>query len=211
MKRRNNKGIATWLKWLLGIMAVGFVLCLATCGTIAFIGFQGVKDAMDPEKAKGVAASVADIKELPPTYKYSFGWNMMDLMTMVAVQNTAAKITYMIIKVPNADGMTADQFVERMATEGVPTAGGGAGQSKTTIEVKEKGKTRVGNVEMPYIIGISENSNTGKKQPAFLGCVMPSADSAVLICAASEEEGKPIDMNEVNGFLSNITSFKATK
>lgn len=209
-KSRNNKGIATWLKWLLGIMVVGFVLCLATCGAIGFFGYQTVQDAMNPEKAEKVAHNVADIQSLPPTYKYTFGMDMMGVMTMVAINNTATKMTYMLIKVPTTQAenqpKTADEFVEQMATQGVPQAGGSSG--KTTIEVKEKGKTKVGGVDMPYIVGISENSNTGKKQPAFLGCVMPTKETAILVCAAGEDETKPIDMAEVNSFLSNIKSFK---
>lgn len=210
-KSRNNKGIATWLKWLLGIMAVGFVLCLATCGAVGFFGYQTVQDAMNPEKAEKVANTVADIQSLPPTYKYTFGMDMMGVMTMVAVNNTANKMTFMLIKVPTTQAganqpHNADEFVEQMANEGVPQAGASGG--KTKIEVKEKGKTKVGGVDMPYIIGMSENSSTGKKVPAFLGCVMPTKETAIMVCAASEDEAKPIDMNEVNGFLANIKSFK---
>lgn len=213
MKRRNsrnNKGIATWLKWLLGIMAVGFVLCLATCGAIGFFGYQTMQDAMNPEKAETVANTVVDIQKLPPSFKYTFGMDMMGVMTMVAVNDTTNKTTFMLIKVPTAQAANqpknADEFVEQMATEGVPQAGASGG--KTKIEVKEKGKTKVGGVDMPYIIGISENSSTGKKVPAFLGCVMPTKETAIMVCAASEDEAKPIDMNEVNSFLSNIKSFK---
>lgn len=208
--RRNNKGLATWLKWLLGIMAVGFVLCLATCGTAAYFTFQTVQDAMKPENAEKVANTVVDMPTLPTSYKYTFGMDMMGVMTMVVINDNADKMTYMLIKVPTSQSgsepATADEFVEQMATQGVPQAGGTGG--KTKIEVKEKGKTKVGGVEMPYIIGISENSKNGKSQPAFLGCVMPTKETAVMVCAAAEDSDKPIDMNQVNGFLNNIKSFK---
>ncbi len=210
MTRRNNKGLATWVKWLLGILIVGFALTLATCGVGGFLLFQGVQKAIDPANAKQVASQMATIKDLPPTYKYAFGMDFMGAMTIVAVQNEAAKMTYMLIKVPNTDGMTADQFVEQMAQKGVPTAGA-SGQSTTKIEVKDKGKTPVGGTEMPYIVGISENSNSGKKQPAFMGCVMPSRDVAILVAAVSNEEEttKPIDINEVKNFLSMIERFNS--
>ncbi len=208
MTRRNNKGLATWVKWLLGILIVGFALTLATCGAGAFIVYQQIQKAMDPVNVQQVASQLATIKELPPSYKYAFGMDFMGAMTIVAVQNETAKMTYMLIKVPNTDGMSADQFVEQMAQKGVPTAGAG-GQSTTKIEVKDKGKTPVGGTEMPYIVGISENSSSGKKQPAFMGCVMPSKDTAVLVAAVSnEEETKPIDVNEVKNFLGLIEAFK---
>jgi hypothetical protein len=209
-KRRNNKGIATWLKWLLGLMAVAFVLCLATCGLGGFFVYQAFQDGTDPVKAEKVANTIVQIKQLPPNYKYSFGMDMM-VMTMVVVTNSSNKMTYMLFKVPTSTAQganqpkSADEFVEQMAAQGVPTAGGSG--SKTTITVKEKGKTKVGNTEMPYIIGVSQSSS-GKQQPAFLGCVMPTKDEAILVCAATEDESKPIDMTEVNGFLSNIESFK---
>jgi hypothetical protein len=207
-RRRNNKGIATWLKWLLGIMAVGFVLCLATCGTIAWFGYQEIQKMVDPGNIKKVIAEMATVKELPPTYKYAFGMDMFGMMPMAAVQNESTKTTYMLIRVPNTDGKvtSAEQLVEQIAERGVPTASSSGSQSTTTIEVKEKGKTTVGGLEMPYILGTSENKSTGKRSPAFMGCVLPTPDAAVTIYAANEDD-KPIDMNEVNAFLSNITAF----
>jgi len=211
MKRRNNKGIATWLKWLLGIMAVGFVLCLATCGVVGYFGYQAFSDATNPDKIKGVTGSIVSMKELPPSYSYVFGSDMFGVMPMVLLKNEKAKMTYMIMRLPNKDGssMTADKLVEQMAEQGVQTAGPGA-QGKMTMEVQDKGKTQVGGVEMPYIIGVSENKSTGAKQPSFMGCVMPSPDTATLVVAGSEDTGaQKLDMNEVNSFLSNIESFKA--
>lgn len=205
---RNNKGIATWLKWLLGIMAVGFVLCLATCGTVFYVGYQEVQKAMDPENAKKVVAKMVTMKELGPPYKYAFGFDMFGMLPMVAVQNESTKTTYMLIKVPNSDSKvtSADQLVEQIAERGVSTPGAGGSSSTTTIEVEKKGKTTVGGMEMPYILGMSENKSTGKRSPAFMGCVLPTPDAAVTVYAASEDD-KPIDMTEVEAFLSNITSF----
>ncbi|MDZ4833721.1 MAG: hypothetical protein SGJ27_08060 [Candidatus Melainabacteria bacterium] len=213
MKRRNsrnNKGIATWLKWMLGIMAVGFVLCLATCGAVGFFGYQQIQNAMNPENAQKVAGTIVTIKPLPTNFKYSFGMDMM-VMTMVAIQDTKGKVTYMLIRIPTTgqtanEPKSADEFVDQMAAQGVPTAGN---TGRTTIEVKEKGKTKAAGVDMPYIIGISENKSSGKKLPAFLGCVMPDKNTAIMVCAASEDEDKPINMVEVNDFLSNIQEFKA--
>lgn len=208
-QRRNNKGIATWLKWLLGIMAVGFVLCLATCGTGAYFIFQEAKKAVDPEHCKEVASKIVTMKELPANYKYGFGTDFMGVMTMVAVQNETTNTTFMLIKVPNSDKVTsADELVEQIAERGVATPSADGGSSQTRIEVQEKGKTTVAGVEMPYIMGLSSNKSTGKQLPSFMGCVMPNSDSALIVYASSDDEKKPLNLAEVNSFLANITEFK---
>ncbi len=208
LNRRNNKGIAPWLKWLLIIMVVGVVLLVATCGIGGYFLMKQFGNIADPAAAKQMASGIATIRELPANqYKYAFGMDMFGLCKIVGIQDEQSGIQFTLITMPNKEkGLTADQLVSQMAQQGVPTGGASSGSSSTTkIDVKSQGKTQVGGMEMPYITGIAEGKN-GEKKPAFIGCVLPSSEMAVLVCAFSDT-GTDIDMAKVKNFLSYIENF----
>ncbi len=187
MKRRNQRGLATWAKWLIGIVVGGTVLLLATCSIVGFALYSQFGKMLDPDNAKQVTAQIATVKELPPRYKYSLGLDFFGQMTLVAIEDQEAKLLISLIKLPNQDAeMTQEKFVEQIAEAGVPTASSTGQQSTAKIEIINKGSMPVGGQEMPYVIGMTVNQNTGDKVPAFLGCSIPQGKKeAILICAVS--------------------------
>lgn len=208
MKRRNNRGIAAWLKWLLIIMVAGTVLLLATCGIIGYMGYNMVSKAMDPVASKELAGTMVTINELPPNYKYAMGMDLFGACTIVCIEDSSVKMYYMLMKLPAKEKLTAEQMIDQAAAEGVPTATPGGGQGTAKMEVKTKGKTTVGGVEMPYIVGIAENSQ-GTRNPAFLGCVCPNDSTNILILAMhTGQDATEINVDQVKQFLAQITSFK---
>ena len=188
MKRRNQRGLATWAKWLIGIVVGGTVLLLATCSILGFAVWSQFGNMLDPEHAKQIAGQIATVKELPsPRYKYSLGIDFFGQATFVAIEDQEKKLLITLIKMPNQDPeMTQEKFVEQIAQNGVPTTTPTGQQSTNKIEIINKGSMPVANAEMPYVVGLTLNQNTGEKVPAFLGCTIPQGKKeAILICAVS--------------------------
>lgn len=203
--RRNQMGIATWLKWVIGIVVGGMLLSLAACGVIGLTLYSTMKDMMDPATVKERMAKIVDADI--PFDRYE-PYMCLDIplvpLTISSVNDKQTKVTYMLIKAPNKEGQTNEELLEQFAQTGVPTAST-SGQSSMQIGITSKGKSKVAGAEMPYILG-STNSEQGT-QPVYLGLLLPDPKQATLICAIGEA-GKELDLKQVNEFLAKIKAFK---
>lgn len=196
MRRRNQRGLATWAKWLIGIVVGGTILLLATCSVGGYLLYSQFKDTMDPGHAKEVAATIVDLEELPPRYEYTMGLDVFGQASFIAIQDKPSKLFLTIIKMPNKEkGMTSEKIVEQLAETGV-NAVPGQTQTAGSIEVKSKGALPVAGQEMPYVMGDSFNKSTGKQAPTFVGCVLPTPEEAILICAVRNDSEEQSTSNE---------------
>lgn len=202
---RNQRGLATWAKWLIGILATFLVLGLATCGIACFVGFNFVKDATNPDKAKALAGTMVSISDpLPAPYEYKMSFDMMGVK-FVTIMDSNTEYSYSFVKMPNTkqSDMSPEDMVESMAVQGVPSGGSGG---TTKIDVKSKGKMTVGGTEMPYVIG--DTTNKGQKVPSLMGVIKTGDGHLVMIIAMASPNSTDLDLNQVQKFFSMITAFK---
>lgn len=206
MYRRNQRGLATWAKWLIGIFATFLVLGLATCGIIGFATFNTVKDAMNPEKAKELASTMVTIKDpLPAPYEYKLGMNILGTVSFVTIMNDDKQYTYSLVQMQNNDSpdVTADELVEQLASQGVPSGTSGAASK---IDVQDKGSMTVAGKEMPYVIGSADNK--GQKVPALMGVVVPESKKVLMLIVFGPATNSSVDLEETKNFFQNIEAFK---
>ena len=205
MYRRDKRGLATWAKWLIGILATLIVLGIGGCGILFFTIYKFGQDAMDPDKAKAVAQEMVTIADpLPAPFEYKMGMNMMGYVSLVTIADENSSYTYSLVKMQKPDGekVSAEELVDQMAVEGVPS-----GQSATKkIDVTGKGSTPVAGIDMPYVVGTTL-SNTGEKQPALMGAVVKDKDVLMLIVIGPSSQ-ESIDLEQAKKFFELITAFK---
>lgn len=210
MRTRNQKGLATWVKVLLAVVALGFVVLVG----LGIAGFMFVTDlskkATKPEYVKEVTQTIAKIDELPSGFKYQMGIDAMG-MSIVALLNEDEKLSVMLMKLPQAPGAEKpDQIVDKYAERGVPTvgmpSGGGQGTGGASpMQIKDKGKLTVGGEEMPYAIGESEIKGT--KVAQLIGCVVPKAGNKTVLFIGQTLDGSPYKMEPTKQLLSSIKGF----
>ena len=117
----------------------------------------------------------------------------------------STQYNFSLVKMPKSEktNLSAEQMLDQLATSGVPA--GASGQT-TKIDVKSKGKTTVGGVEMPYVVGIT--SSKGSQVPSLMGIVPASDGGLVMVIAMAPPTATEIDMEQCNKFFSTISSFR---
>lgn len=206
MRIRNQRGLATWAKWLIGILGTVLVLGLGSCCILGFFAYNTVKDATDPAKAKELAATMATIKDpLPERFEYKAGMNILDTVSFVTIMDNTTEYSYSLVRMVTKDKeeLSAEELVEELAEKGVPSGGS---DSYTKIKVQEKSSMEVGGVEMPYVLGVTENK--GKTVPALMGVVIPKKENVLMLIVFAPPKAKSLDVDQAKEFFSNITSFK---
>lgn len=202
---RNQTGLATWLKWVIGFVVAGTLLSMAACGIIGFTAYSTMKDMMSPISVKEKMAKIVDAEI--PFDRYE-PYMCLDIpfvpLTISSVNDKQTKLTFMLIKAPNKENQTNEQLLEQFAATGVPTATT-SGQASMQVSIASKGKTKVGGQEMAYLLGTT-NSEQGV-QPVYLGLILPRPNEATLVCSIGEA-GKQIDLAQVDEFLGKIKAFK---
>ncbi len=206
MRIRNQSGLANWAKWLIGIVATVLVVGLGSCTIMGFLAYNYVKDAADPSKAKELASTMVTIKEpLPKRFEYKAGMNIFETVSFVTILDKTNEYSYSLVKMmtKEKEKVSAEDLVEELAARGVPSGGSSA---NTKIKVQEKGSMEVGGVEMPYVIGITENKQ--RTVPALMGVVIPNDKNVLMLIVFAPPKDKTIDVEQTKAFFSNISSFK---
>lgn len=200
---RNNFGLATWAKWLIGVLIGLFILTIGGLGLGALFVWNFASQATNPEAAQKVAASILVLdKPLGEDYKYTMGLEIPGLFSLASVEDETSKVTYSFIKMKaEKEGVTAEEMVEQIASR-VPT---GSGET-SSMTVQDKGAMQVAGIEMPYLTGVLASKSS--EMPALLGCVMPSNDKVLLLMALNSDSESPIDVEAARAFFSRIKAFK---
>lgn len=209
MKVRNQKGLATWVKVLLGVVVVGF---LAIVGLVVAGGFfiaDITKKSVDPQYIQQVSQSIAKIDELPQGFKYQMAFDALGA-SAVTIANPSEQLSIILMKLPPPPGKaTAEEVVQEYAERGVPTVSmpqqtdGGATVTSGPLDVKDKGKLAVADKEMAYVIGDAR----GKKVQGMIGCLLLQDPPRTIILVGQEQGGNPYDFDKTKELLSAIKSF----
>lgn len=206
---RNERGLATWVKVLIGVMIVGTISIVAIVGATTWFIFSAAKDLADPGKIKATVDTIAKFEDpLPKGWKYTMALPLGP-MSVAMVSNEKADINVTLLKMPSGGkDMSSDMVVGEYSEKGVPAVPNVTGtgpKPSSPIAVQNKGKLTVGGEELAYAIGVSKNQ--GPKLSQFIGCVMPkSGQSAIIVqgqCAKSEE----YPLEETKTLLNAIKSF----
>ncbi len=204
---RDQKGLATWVKVLIGVMIVGTISIIGLiAGGVFFFG-SAMKDIMDPAKVKTTAESIAKFSEpLPTGWKFGMALNMFGT-SVAMLNNEKDNMTVTLLKLPRTGKeISSDEVIEGYADKGVPNMSG-VDPEKTSakVNIKDRGKLTVGGEEMNYVTGYSERG--GKKFSQLIGCVMPkSTQNAVIIqgvCLDSED----YKLAQTKALLNSIKGF----
>src|SRR5262249_28675916 len=97
--KRNQRGLAGWVKVLLAVVIVGFIVCAIAVVGIGSLFMNTAKSMMDPSKIKEVASQIATFPEpLPGDFKYIMGIDVMGVKT-VSMQSaqTGQSLTFMTV------------------------------------------------------------------------------------------------------------------
>lgn len=205
--RRNQMGLATWLKWVIGLVVGGMLLSMAACGLILFGGYTMMKGMTDPVAVKQNMNKIADIDISSDRYQPNLGLDLPPLgLVISSVTDSQTKLSWAMVKVPNNDEkqQTNEQMLAEFAESGVPTATT-TGQGTMKVGITSKGTVKVAGQEMAYILGTT-NSEQGV-QPVYLALTLPTPKQVDMVCAIGEA-GKEIDLKQVNEFLAKIKAFK---
>ena len=204
MKYRNQKGLATWIKVLIGVVAVFFIVGIG----IAIWGFTFAMNMASPEKSKEAAARIVTMKALPANYKYIMNMDLMGVK-MVGLQDTSSGIGYFLVNMPGDDKrqLTPEQMLDQIAKKGIPSAGGN-GPKDTSIEVRSKGTLMLAGKEAPYVDGVTLDKK-GVKHPSVL-CLTPAEGGRILLLYAIDQksQGEEIDIETFKALTDNIEAIK---
>jgi hypothetical protein len=201
--------MATWVKVLLVIFGLGFVLTLAGGITLFFM----VKNTIDPKNVQTVAESLVTFDgPLPERYRYTAGSKIMTMSFVVITDNTD-KLLYSIIGVEgdNKAEVTAESLVDGVSKgKNMPAMPNGGGNS--TINAKEKGTLDVAGLKMPYVAGTSTSSQ-GVTVASFFGVAKPKTSGKMIFLmvqggGADGEDAKAVSKEKVLEFTSHIKAFK---
>lgn len=207
---RNQKGLATWVKVLIGVMVIGTIsiIGIVTAG-VFFVG-SAMKDVMDPAKVKSTVDSIAKFQNpLPSGWKFGMALNMFGTSVAV-VTNEKESLTVTLLKLPRgAKEVSSENVVGEYAEKGVPNVSGmDANKAGAPLDIKERGKLTVAGEEMPYVSGVSERA--GKKFSQFIGSVVSKKDPqnpTVIIIQGICLESDSYKLEQTKQLLNAIKSF----
>lgn len=207
MAMRNQKGMATWVKILIGVMIVGFISVVAIVGSAWYFGSAMVKDMTDPAKIRATANTLAKFEDpLPGGWTIQSALDLMGMKVLIAMQKPGKTyITMLSMPKGGKDATTADQVIDEMAVKGVNVPNVGVSSHKSAsgpITISSKEKMMVGGEEMVY--GLGKNSDDGE---TLLGCILPKGSSSAIIISASGVDNGKLDMEGTKTFLGAIKGF----
>ena len=204
---RNQKGLATWVKVLIGVMIIGtiaFIVLIA--GGVYFIG-GAMKQMQDPAQVRTTAESIAKFSEpLPTGWKFTVALNMFG--TSIAVlSNDKENLSITLLKMPRAEkDMDANTVVETYAEKGVPSMhGADAKKTSAKLNIKDRGKLNVGGEEMIYATGSSQSGDDTFSQ--LIGCIMPKGSKQALIVQGVALGSEKYKLEETKTLLNSIKGF----
>lgn len=204
---RNQKGLATWVKVLIGVMVIGTISIVGIIGAGVFFAGSAMKDMMDPAKVKATVDTIAKFEDpLPAGWKYGMALNLLGTSVGV-VTNEKEKLNVTLLKLPRAGKeMTTEVILGEYADKGVPNISGmDPEKSSAPLSVTDKGKLTVGGEEMAFVSGESNRGSTKFSQ--FIGCVMPKANHSVIIIQGVSLESEKFKLEPTKKLLSAIKSF----
>ncbi|MBC7997027.1 MAG: hypothetical protein IAF58_03745 [Leptolyngbya sp.] len=206
MAMRNQKGLATWVKILIGVMIVGFISVIAIVGSLWYVGTNIAKDLTDPVKIRAAANTLAKFEDpLPTGWTIQSALDLMGMKVLIAAQKPGKTFITMLSMPKGKDNTTADQVIDEMAVKGVNVPNVGASSHKGSsgpISISSKEKMLVGGEQMVY--GLGKNSDDGE---TLLGCILPKGSSSAIIISASGTDNGKLDMEGTKKFLGAIKGF----
>lgn len=210
MPRRNQRGVAKWVKILLWTIVVILILSLATCTIGGYFLFNAVKDISDPKKAAAVAGSMVTLPDpMPEKYKWQIGIDAYSTpapFKVVCLKDKEATMEYYMVLLKNTDGkdFTPEQFAREVAEKkNIPQGVGG--DAVKGFSVKEQATMTVAGKEMPCAIGVTDGVHS-EKRPALIGCIMPDKNRVLLLCAYGPEGTEELNKKAVSEFFGLIKS-----
>lgn len=207
---RNQKGLATWVKVLIGVMIIGTISIIGIITAGVFFVGSAMKDVMDPAKVKATVDTIAKFQDpLPAGWKFGMALNMFGTSVAV-VSNEKEDLNITLLKLPRGvKEMSSEGIVGEYAEKGVPNVSGmDANKAGAPLDIKERGKLTVGGEEMPYVSGVSERA--GKKFSQFIGSVVSKKDPqnpSVVIIQGICLESDTYKLEQTKQLLSAIKSF----
>ena len=207
---RNQKGLATWVKVLIGVMIIGTISIIGIIGAGVFFFGSAMKDMMDPAKVKSTVDTIAKFQDpLPTGWKYGMALNMLG-MSVAVISNEKENLNITLLKLPRGTkDVSNDGILGEYVEKGVPAAPGmDPSNAGAPLTVKDKGKLTVGGEEMPYVCGVSERS--GKSFSQFIGSVVSKKDQqnpTVIIVQGICLDSETYKLEQTKQLLNAIKSF----
>lgn len=203
---RNQRGLATWVKVLIGVMVIGTITIIGIITASVFFFGSAMKDMMDPAKVKATVESIAKFEDpLPAGWKFGMGLNLLGTSVGV-VTNEKEKLTITLLKLPRPKEVTSEAVVGEYAEKGIPNVSGiDADKTSAPLTVKEKGKITVAGEEMSFVSGVSERGGTKFSQ--FIGSVLPKTEPSVIIIQGVCMDSETYKIDQTKKLLSAIKSF----
>jgi hypothetical protein len=218
---RNQHGLATWVKIILSIFALG--LLVAIVGSICLVGF--FKDMTDPKKTQEVANKIVTLAEpLPGPFEYGRMNISMFGYSGALINNSSTNALFFLIKSPRKDGEdNAQKTMDKVAKgeAGLPDTSGAlpgsntsAGAGKSNMNVESQGVLDCGGTKLYYVMGKSvakrpSGDTANGAKPAEVETFLGGADGkdphyGIFIMGQQLDPNKHLTMDEVNAFLFNI-------
>ncbi len=204
---RNQKGLATWVKILIGVMVIGTISVVVIIGGLVYFAGSSMKSMMDPTKVKATANTIAKFDDpLPTGWKYTMGLDLLG-MSVAVLNNDSENLNLTFLKLPKGGkDISNEEILGEYAEKGVPNISGvDAAKTSAPLTVKERGKLTVGGEEMPFVSG--ESSSKGNTFSQFIGCVIPKANPQVIIVQGISLKSETFKLEAAKKLLSAIKSF----
>jgi hypothetical protein len=205
---RNQKGLATWVKVLIGVMVIGTISIVGIIGAgVYFIG-SSVKDLQDPAKIKATINSIAQFQDpLPAGWKFGMGLNVFGMTSVAQITNEKAKLNIMLLKLPRGGkDATSEVVLNEYAEKGIPNVSGASSDtSSAPLSIKDKGKFTVAGEEVNFVSGESERGS--EKFSQFIGMVAPKSNSSTILIQGTCLGSDSYNLEETKKLLSAIKSF----
>lgn len=207
IRSRNQRGLATWVKVLIGVMIIGtisFIILIA--GGVYFIG-GAMKQMGDPAQVKANAESIAKFAEpLPAGWKFTVALNMFGT-SIAVVNNEKEDLQITFLKLPRSDkDMDANAIVDSYAEKGVPSMQGADPQKTSAkVNIKDRGKLTIGGEEMNYATGSSERGS--EKFSQLIGCIMPKGSKQAVIVQGVSLGTEEYKLEQTKTLLNSIKGF----
>lgn len=203
---RNEKGLATWVKILIGVMIIGTISIVTILGASVWFVGSAMKDMADPAKVRATVDTIAKFENPLPK-----GWNFgmalpLGPVCVAIVRNEKLDLNVTLLKMPGGGKeMSTEMVVGEYSAKGVPNVSGDSSKPSVPIDVQNKGKLSVAGEELAYAIGVS--TDAGKKFSQFIGCVIPKNNQSVIIVQGQCLNSQEYPLEDTKALLAAIKSF----
>jgi len=204
---RNQRGLATWVKVLIGVMiigTIGFIVLIA--GGVYFVG-GAMKQMNDPAQVRSTVDSIAKFSDpLPTGWKFGIALNMFGT-SIAVVNNDKESLMVTLLKLPRSDkDIDPTSVIESYAEKGVPSVGGTeAGKTSAKLNIQQRGELTVAGEKMSYVTGYSERGSSRFSQ--MIGCVMPKATKEAIIVQGVTLNSEEYKIEQTKTLLGSIKGF----